>query len=97
MIDLDRNGYIDRFELQLLVDAIYRAMERVDIKLPDDSKTFAEKIILLMADVSGQISLEQYKACILKNTLFFQSLGLIFDSGMYRLSSFVFFFCVAFL
>jgi hypothetical protein len=81
MIDVDGNGYIDRFELQLLVDAIYRAMEAVDIKLPDDAKTFADKIILLMADVSGKITLQQYKTCVNKNTLFFQSLGLIFDTG----------------
>ena len=81
MIDVDGNDYIDRFELQLLVDAVYRAMEAVDIKLPDDSKTFADKIILLMADVSGKITLQQYKSCVSKNTLFFQSLGLIFDTG----------------
>jgi hypothetical protein len=56
-------------------------MEAVDIKLPDDSKTFADKIILLMADVSGKITLQQYKSCVSKNTLFFQSLGLIFDTG----------------
>lgn len=80
MIDVDGNEYIDRFELQLLVDAVYRAMEAVDIKLPDDSKTFADKIILLMADVSGKITLQQYKSCVSKNTLFFQSLGLIFDT-----------------
>lgn len=80
MADLDQNGFIDRVELQLLVDAIYHSLSMVDIKLPDDPKTFFEKIILLMADVEGKISLEQYKSCVKKNALFFQSLGLIFDN-----------------
>ena len=95
MIDVDGNEYIDRFELQLLVDAVYRAMEAVDIKLPDDSKTFADKIILLMADVSGKITLQQYKSCVSKNTLFFQSLGLIFDTGTCACMRVYMFWCTA--
>lgn len=72
-------GCIDRFELKLVIEAIHKAMEAVDLKLPDDPDTLSDKITLLMADISGEISLEQYKACVSKNSLFFQSLGLIFD------------------
>jgi len=75
-------GCIDRFELKLVIEAIHKAMEAVDLKLPDDPDTLSDKITLLMADISGEISLEQYKACVSKNSLFFQSLGLIFDLGL---------------
>ncbi|KAL6076828.1 Phosphatidylinositol 4-phosphate 5-kinase 1 [Balamuthia mandrillaris] len=80
MIDLDNNGFIERVELQLLVDAIYYSLNVVDIKLPDDATTFMEKIILLMGDTDGKISLQQYKNCVKQNLLFFQSLGLLYST-----------------
>eukprot|EP00005_Dracoamoeba_jomungandri_P000758 CAMPEP_0174256474 /NCGR_PEP_ID=MMETSP0439-20130205/5696_1 /TAXON_ID=0 /ORGANISM="Stereomyxa ramosa, Strain Chinc5" /LENGTH=1331 /DNA_ID=CAMNT_0015339093 /DNA_START=87 /DNA_END=4078 /DNA_ORIENTATION=+ len=80
MADLDKDRYINRTELKLLVDAIYQALEAVDIRLPDDTRTFFEKIVLLMGDVEGKISLPMYKRCISQNPLFFESLGMLYDN-----------------
>ena len=48
--------------------------------MPEDNVALFEKIIVMMGDVDGKISLEQYKNCVKKNPLFFQSLGLIYDN-----------------
>lgn len=53
---------------------------KVHIKLPEDSVAFFEKIVVMMGDVEGKITLEQYKQCVKKHPLFFQSLGLIYDN-----------------
>eukprot|EP01090_Pellita_catalonica_P013975 TRINITY_DN3453_c0_g1_i1.p1 TRINITY_DN3453_c0_g1~~TRINITY_DN3453_c0_g1_i1.p1 ORF type:complete len:513 (+),score=74.84 TRINITY_DN3453_c0_g1_i1:107-1540(+) len=81
MMDTDNSGTVVVEELHAYVRSIFEAVEAVGLKMSDSVTVFEEKIRVLIGDVNGSVTLQQYRDAVKKHTIFFQSLGLLYTSN----------------